>query len=164
MILDYMAFFADEALVKKVEELDWANGEDVDVFFKFLEKADKLRVWGTSTEAWPLNAVTEWLKTKCDLQNFGSNLGRSLLTKCDYIHFVLPPAEIKIVLAAVGDEDPETDDTFDGSIEEFFADMGLEYVDSFLGNGMGEFYQLFKELREDIKEHSDETLIVLIPG
>jgi hypothetical protein len=164
MTLDYMAFFADQALEKKVEELDWSSGADVAVFFLSLEKEGRLKVWGNSTEAWPLNAITEWLKVKCSLQNFGSELGRRLLTKCDYVHFVLPPAEIKVVLSRIQDLSPEDDETFDGSIEDFFSDMGLEYVDSFLGDGMGEFYQLFREFRADLLANQDKTLIVLIPG
>jgi hypothetical protein len=164
MTLDYMAFFADQAMEKKVEELDWSSGPDIAVFFQSLETENRLKVWGISTEAWPLNAITEWLKVKCGLQNFGSELGRRLLTKCDYIHFVLPPAEIKAVLSRIQDLSPENDETFDGSIEDFFSDMGLEYVDSFLGDGMAEFYNLFKEFRADLLANQDKTLIILIPG
>ncbi|MGE6036620.1 hypothetical protein ACQJ1P_26150, partial [Klebsiella pneumoniae] len=59
---------------------------------------------------------------------------------------------------------PENDETFEGSIEDFFSDMGLEYVDSFLGDGIGEFYKLFAELRADLQANRDKTLIVLIPA
>lgn len=164
MILDYMAFFADQTLEKKVEELDWTNGAVIEAFFQSLETEGLLKVWGNSTDAWPLNAITDWLKEKCGLPNFGSDLGRHLLTKCDYVNFVLPPAEIEKVLGQIDDLAPENDETFEGSIEDFFSDMGLEYVDSFLGDGIGEFYKLFAELRADLQANRDKTLIVLIPA
>lgn len=95
MSIDYLGYFADNALVEKTGKLAWDNGQEVGEFFNFLEENDHLRVWGTSTEAHSFQAVTEWIKSKCRLPEFGSQLGKELVCKCDYVHFVLGPGRTK---------------------------------------------------------------------
>jgi hypothetical protein len=163
MLVDYLGYFADPNLVDRTRNLAWDNGNAVADFFAFLEENELLRVWGGSTEAHAFNAVIDWLKEKCRLPEFGSKLGKELVLTCDYINFVLDPPQQKVVLDSIDALDPETDETFDGSIEEYFADLGAEYADGYLSHGMDEYYQIFRDLRADMQARSDKTLIVLIP-
>jgi hypothetical protein len=163
MAVDYLGYFADANLVEKTRKLVWDNGKDVGEFFDFLEENELLLVWGPSTEAHPLNAVTDWLRGKCHLPDFGSQLGRELVKTCDYIHFVLDPAQQKLVLEQIEGLVPEDDETFDASIVEYFTDLGSEYAEGYLSDGMDDYYQIFQDLRADMQVHADKTLIVLIP-
>jgi hypothetical protein len=163
MLVDYLGYFADPKLVEKTRDLVWESGNAVGEFFAFLEENDLLRVWGAGTEAHALNAVTNWLTAKCRLPEFGSQLGKELVLTCDYIHFVLDPPQQKAVLERIEALEPENDETFDASIVEYFTDLGSEYADGYLGYGMDDYYQIFRDLRADMQGHSDKTLIVLIP-
>jgi hypothetical protein len=163
MLVDYLGYFADTNLVEKTRNLQWDNGSSVGVFFEFLEENELLRVWGATTEAHALTAVTNWLTDKCRLPEFGSQLGRELLLTCDYIHFVLEPTQQKVVLEKIEGLEPADDETFDASVVEYFTDLGAEYADGYVSDGLDEYYRIFQDLRADMQAHADKTLIVLIP-
>ncbi len=163
MAIDYVAYFATPELVTTTKELNWNDGYAVAQFFDQLEKQNLLKVWGQSTEGRSLNAVTDWLIAKCGLLNFGSELARELLRTCDYIHLVLPAKENQLVTSRIERLDPANDDTFDEYIEDFFTNLGVDFADEYLSQGMDHFYQLFEDLRHDLKNNPDKTLIVLLP-
>lgn len=68
-----------------------------------------------------------------------------------------------MVLAKTEGVSPEEDETFDASIVEYFTDLGSEYADGYLMDGMDDYYRIFTELRADLKANCEKTLIVLIP-
>src|ERR1700730_826938 len=112
MSSSYIAFFAAPSLVNEVREVNWDFPDQVQDFFQRVKNNDGLlRVWGGSNDGWLFSALTDWISKRYGVPNFGSKLGSELLNDCEYIHWVLAPADQAAVSEKLKTADPRNDPT-----------------------------------------------------
>jgi hypothetical protein len=161
---DYIAFFASQSSLEELRKFNWESPEDVEALFARLRNEEGLqRVWGDTTDSWILSGLSEWITKRFKLPLFGSALGGQLVQECEYVHWVLDPDAQTALKQKLRGVDPSEDPTFAPIISEYFELLGLEYVETYVDQGLEEYYQMFDDLRADLGSSQDETLVVLIP-
>jgi hypothetical protein len=161
---DYIAFFANPASVEELRKFNWDSPDDVNALFERLHNEEGLeRVWGGTTDSWILSGLSEWMTKRLKLPRFGSTLGAHFVLECEYIHWVMDQqaqVELKQKMDAM---DPREDPTFAPTISEFFELLGLEYVETYVDQGLDEYFQMYDDLKADLGTSQNETIVVLIP-
>lgn len=161
---DYIAFFASPASFAELRKFDWNSPEDIDALFERMHSEEGLeRVWGGTTDSWLLSGLSDWMTKKLGLPTFGSALGADFVSQCEYVHWVMDydaQVELKKKMESV---DPRNSESFEPTISEYFEGLGLEYVETYVDEGLDEYFQMYDDLKADLATAKNETLVVLIP-
>lgn len=161
---DYLAFFASAASFEELRKFNWNSPEDVDGLFERMRLEEGLtRTWGGTTDSWILSGLSEWMTRKFKLPGFGSRLGAEFVSECEYVHWVMDHQAQSELKAQMENVDPREDATFEPAISEFFEPLGLEYVETYVDEGLDEYYQMYDDLKADLASSKNETLVVLVP-
>lgn len=161
---DYIAFFASPTSFNELRNFNWDSHEEVAALFsRMRQEAGLARVWGGTTDSWILSGLSAWMTKKLKLPEFGSKLGAEFVSECEYAHWVMDyqtQIDLKKKMETV---DPKDDSTFESTISEYFEPLGLEYVETYVDEGLNEYYQMYHDLQGDLGSSESETLIVLVP-
>ncbi len=161
---DYIAFFASPASFAELRNFDWNSPEDIDALFERMHNEEGLeRVWGGTTDSWILSALSDWMTKKLGMAAFGSVLGAEFVSECEYVHWVMDydaQIDLKKKMEAI---DPRESPTFGPTISEYFEGLGLEYVETYVDEGLDEYFEMYDDIKADLGTAKNETLVVLIP-